>query len=260
MRRRSAVTQVALAALSGTATLGGCSGALSDLASFLGDPFGDIGSEVRSLDQGEVEDLMAELMLRFRSYLALREAIAFETIDAAPERCISDARETNGALVFVADVPCTFTDFDPTVGAIEITQQQLADNPTVFRFELDYRDVVVGDVEVSGTERITETAGSDGASVRRLDLTQNGLELDYEFRAGLVDGDTPVFDYTLEARDGGVLARVTNPTTAGGFVTVILTGLDGQLQCEVRNTLWTPERLPRGTCDNGVTFGLPDDD
>jgi len=254
--RRAAGTIVAGAlALVGA---GGCTADLSDLASFLGDPFGDIGSTVRDLDQGEIESLMGELMLRFRSYLALRAAIPFEEL--APEPCISDAHESNGALVFTADVPCTFTEAEPTAGAIGITQQQLADSPVgVFRFELEYRDVVVGDVEVSGDERITETEGSDGASVREVELTQNGIDFDYEFRAGLVDGDTPVFDYTLKARDGGVLARITNPSSSGGFVTVILTGLDGALQCEVRNSLWTPERLPRGTCDNGLVFGLPDD-
>ena len=57
---------------------------------------------------------------------------------------------------------------------------------------------------------------------------------------------------------GEVFARITNPTSIGGFVSVFLTGLDGTLACEVRDALWTPDRLPRGSCDNGVVFGLPD--
>ena len=51
---------------------------------------------------------------------------------------------------------------------------------------------------------------------------------------------------------GGVAAIVLQPGVRRGRA-----GLDGQLACEVRNSLWTPERLPRGNCDNGVVFGLP---
>lgn len=254
MTRRASLVAVAIAASST-----GCSGSLSDFASFLGDPFGDITDQVRDLDQPQLEDLMSELMLRFRSYLALREAIPFESL--APEECFLETEDTGDVFSFVADAHCTFGgDFDPASGAIGVTQQQLAVSPVgVFRFELDYREVTLGDLEVHGSERITETDSSDGASVRKLDLVQNGIELVYEFRAGLQDGEIPVFDYQLAGPDGDVLARITNPTTAGGFVSVSLTGLDGTLSCEIRNSLWTPERLPRGTCDNGVVFGLPEE-
>jgi len=244
----------------GCAVVGsGCGGSLSDFASFLGDPFGDITDQVRDLDQPQLEDLMSVLMLRFRSYLALREAIPFESL--APEECFIDSEDTGDVFSFVADAHCVFGgDFDPATGAIGVTQQQLSVSPVgVFRFEVDYREVTLGDLEVHGTERITETDSSDGASVRKLDLVQDGIELKYEFRAGLQDGEVPVFDYQLPGPDGNVIARITNPTTAGGFVSVSLTGLDGTLSCEIRNSLWTPERLPRGTCDNGVVFGLPDE-
>jgi len=236
---------------------GGCGGGISDFASFLGDPFGDITDQVRDLDETQLEDLLGELMLRFRSYLALRGAIPFERLDA--EECFLETRDTGEVFSFVADVDCVFgADVEPAAGAIGVTQQQLAVSPVgVFRFELDYREVTLGDLEVHGSERITETDSSDGASVRKLDLVQNGIELRYEFRAGLQDGEVPVFDYQLPGPGGDVLARITNPTTAGGFVTVFLTGLDGTLSCDIRNSLWTPERLPRGTCDNGVVFGLP---
>ncbi len=92
----------------------------------------------------------------------------------------------------------------------------------MFRFELDYREVTLGSLEVHGSERITETDSSDGASVRKLDLVQNGIALNYEFRAGLQDGEVPVFDYQLPGPEGDVLARITNPTSAGGFVSVFL--------------------------------------
>lgn len=238
----------------------GCGGGLSDFASFLGDPFGDISDEVRSLDEGELEPMMAELMLRFRSYIALREAIPFESL--APEECMRERRDTGESLTFVADAGCVFgAEVAPAEGEIAVVQQQLAIDPvSVFRFDLEYRNVTLGALEVDGTERITETEGDDGASVRKLDIVQDGHELVYEFRAGLEGGETPVFDYQLKGPDGDVFARITNPTTSGGFVSVFLTGLDGTLQCEIRNSLWTPERLPRGSCDNGVVFGLPPDD
>lgn len=237
----------------------GCGG-VSDFASFLGDPFGDVSDEVLTLDEVELEDLMSELMLRFRSYIALREAVPFESL--APEECVRSVRDTGETFTFVADVACVFgLDVSPASGEIVVLQQQLALDPvSVFRFELEYRDVVLGDLEIDGSERITETEGADGASVRELDVIQDGVAFDYEFRAGLLDGETPVFDYQLKGPGGDVFARITNPTTAGGFVTVFLTGLDGTLQCEVRNSLWTAERLPRGSCDNGVVFGLPPDE
>jgi hypothetical protein len=246
---------VCLAGLGGLGSAPGCGGAV-DIGNFLGDPFGDITTSVRDLDEDELNGLMSELMLRFRFYLDLRAAIPFESL--APEECISNVHDSGDAFDFLADVPCVFGEqADPAEGEIAVTQQQLSADPGVFRFAFDYRDVSLGELEVDGVEAITETEGEDGASVRKLDITQNGIDLKYEFRAGLLDGETPVFDYELSGPDGTVLARVTNPTSAGGFVTVFLTGLDGMLACEVRNSLWTPERLPRGSCDNGVVFGLP---
>ena len=251
--RRTLTTSLALASIG----LGAC--AISDLASFLGDPFGDISDEVRDLDEGQLESMMGELMLRFRSYLALRDAVPFA--DIAPDACVLASSDDGVAFTVEADVGCIFGGrVSPASGTLIVTQEQLATNPVpVFRFDLTYVDVIVGDVSVSGTEKITETDDTDGASVRKIDLVQNGRALKYEFRAGFAnEGTLPVFDYTLPSPDGDVFARITNPSTAGGFVAVILTGLDGQLDCEIRNSLWTPERLPRGTCDNGVVFGLPD--
>lgn len=234
----------------------GCDGGLSDLATFIDSPFGDITDNVRDLDEPGVEGIMNELMRRFRAYVALREAIPFEAI--APEICIADVSSTDTRISFSADVACMLAGLaSPLSGEVFVAQAQLAATPVgVFRFDLDYRAVVVGALAVSGTERITETQGADGASVRRLDLVQDGETYDYEFRVGLVDGETPVFDYQIPGPDGDVVARLTNPTTVGGLVSVFLSGLDGTLACEVRNT--DLARPPRGTCDNGVVFGLPD--
>jgi len=256
-RLRRGVAVVAVLLGCGALSEIGCGG-LSDFATFLGEPFGDVSGGVRALDQAELETLMAELMLRFRSYLTLREAIPFESL--APEQCITESRDTGASFFFVADLGCVFGEaVSPARGTVAVTQQQLAMSPNgVFRFDVDYRQVELGLLAVDGTERVTETEGSDGASVRKLDLVQDGRTFEYEFRAGLLDGETPVFDYQLAGPDGAVLARISNAVSAGGFVSVLLTGLDGTLACEVRNTLWTPERLPRGSCDNGVVFGLPD--
>jgi len=248
-------TTVALALTIGASAVA-CDGGLSDLATFIDSPFGDITDNVRDLDEPGVEQVMNELMRRFRAYVALREAVPFEAI--APEVCIANVSSTDTRLSFTADVACMLEGaVSPLSGQVRVAQTQLAATPVgVFRFDLDYRAVVVGALRVNGTERITETQSADGASVRRLDLVQDGETFDYEFRVGLVDGETPVFDYQIAGPDGDVVARLTNPTSVGGLVQVFLSGLDGTLACEVRNT--DAARPPRGTCDNGVVFGLPD--
>jgi len=240
-----------------TAALGGCSFDVSDLASFLSDDFGSITDNVQDLDREGLDQVMTTLMLRFRSYLALREAIALESLP--DESCMSEREDSGAAFFFVADVNCLFGDFSAAAeGFIAVSQRQVASDPVaVFKLELDYREVQVGDLRVSGSEKITETRGSDGAIVHVLDLIQDGTTFKYTFRAGLIDDDAPVIDYEIPGPDGDVLARITNPTSPGGFVSVFLTGLDGTLQCEVRDALWTPDRAPRGSCENGVVFGLP---
>lgn len=238
------------------AALGGCGTDLSDLASFIDSPFGDISDNVTTLDEPGVEKVMNELMRRFNGYLALRAAVPFENI--APEECITDVKQGSSSIAFTGAVDCMFAgSATPLIGTIDVKQVQLASSPVgVFKFDLGYNAVSVGTLTVDGTEKITETQDAEGASVRVLELTQNGEAFDYEFRAGLVDGETPVFDYQIPSKDGDVVARITNPTSIGGFVTVFLNGLDGTLACEVRAA--DPARPPRGTCDNGVVFGLPE--
>jgi hypothetical protein len=175
--RRTLTTSLALASIG----LGAC--AISDLASFLGDPFGDISDEVRDLDEGQLESMMGELMLRFRSYLALRDAVPFA--DIAPDACVLASSDDGVAFTVEADVGCIFGGrVSPASGTLIVTQEQLATNPVpVFRFDLTYVDVIVGDVSVSGTEKITETDDTDGASVRKIDLVQNGRALASPTRA-----------------------------------------------------------------------------
>lgn len=239
------------------APLIGCGFQISDLASFLSDDFGDISDNVQDLDGAGMQRVMDTLMLRFRSYLTLREVMPLESL--FDEDCLSELEDSGSAFFFVADANCLFGDLmSPADGFVGVSQRQVASDPVaVFVLELDYRDVVLGDLEVDGFEKIVETSGEDGAVVTELDLVQNGTAFDYSFRSGLVDEETPVIDYEIPGPDGNVFARITNPSTPGGFVSVSLTGLDGTLQCEVRDALWTPERPARGNCDNGVVFGLP---
>ena len=99
-------------------------------------------------------------------------------------------------------------------------------------------------------------SNEDGASVRTLALTQNGFEFDYAFRLGQLDPETPVFDYAFDIAGGGIAVRLTNPATVGAFASVIVTGIDGRLVCEIRDAAWEPGDAARGTCDNGASFGL----
>ncbi|TNF29497.1 MAG: hypothetical protein EP329_15480 [Deltaproteobacteria bacterium] len=247
-----------------------CDTGLSDLAKFLDSPFADLSTNVTSLDSAQLGAVMDELMLRFRTYVVLREVIDFNAL--APAGCISEMSSTSTTISFVVDVACTFgADFEPASGRIALAQEQVANDPVVLLLDVEYRDVVVGELEISGTEHIDETSADNGASIRDVDVVQNDVALDYSFRVGLLDGGIPIFDYQIPAPGGDVLARVSNPTTPGGFVSVVLTGLDGALVCEVRNAAWSPGEAARGTCCDALdldedghcatpsqVFGLPE--
>jgi len=253
----------------GAAPTASCGG-VSDLAKFLDSPFADLSTNVTSLDSAQLGAIMDELMLRFRTYLTLREIVDFNLL--APAACTSQVSSGSTTLSFVADVPCTFgADFEPTSGSIALHQEQIANDPVVLLLDVEYRDVVIGDLRISGTEHIDETSAQNGASLRDVDVVQNDVELKYSFRVGLLDGDIPVFDYQIPAPGGDVLARVSNPTSPGGFVSVVLTGLDGALACEVRDAAWSPGEAARGTCCDALelqedgtcaidsqVFGLPE--
>ncbi len=237
----------------------GCGVELSDLASFLDDDFGDISDNVLDLEGDDLEQVMATLMLRFRTYhFELRENLPID--DLFSGTCVIDQTNSGTAFRFVVDVNCLEGDrFAPAEGLVTITQRQVAAEPVaVFVVDVVYDLVTVGERPVDGLEKITITDDPNGANVTDVDFVLDGRDFDYQFRDGFIDGETPVIDYRIPGPDGEVFARITNPTSIGGFVSVFLTGLDGTLACEVRDALWTPDRLPRGSCDNGVVFGLPD--
>ncbi len=231
----------------------GCDVEPSDFASFLSDDFGRASDSVTALDESGVEAIVNDLMAKFRAYQTLREVVPFEALNNAA--CVSELDSSTTRLSMVVEGACAFG--APADGQVVALQEVLASTPVgVVRTTLDYEGVLAAGVHVDGREVITDTDGADGASVRELALEQDGVTFAYEFRLGTLEDDVPVFDYVIASRDGDVLARLTNPGSVGGFATLILSGLDGALVCEIRNT--DPTRPARGTCENGVVFGLPD--
>ncbi len=228
----------------------------SSLSNFVDAPFGDVEAKVQELDGAALGPVMTELFLRFRSYIALREAIAFAELDD-DEACMSQLDGTADDFRFVVDLACRFGASASASGQVDVRQRQIAADPVpVFRVDADYLNAHVGAVRVDGTEQIVETGTDDGGSVRTLALTQNGFAFDYAFRLGQVDEQTPVFDYAFDIDGEGVAVRLTNPATVGAFATVIVTGIDGSLRCEIRDAAWEPGDAARGTCDNGASFGF----
>lgn len=236
-----------------------CSLDVSDLASFLSDDFGDISDNVLDLDKAGLEEVMGTLMLRFRTYhFDLRDTLTIDELFSGS--CVVDSEDSGTARAVDIDVNCLKGDFvAPAEGMISISQRQIAAEPvSVFVVEITYAGVIVGERTIDGREKVTVTEDTGGANVTEVDFTLDGRAFDYTFRDGFVDDETPVIDYEIPGPDGNVFARLTNPSSVGGFVSVFLTGLDGTLDCEIRDAFWTPDRPPRGTCDNGVVFGLPE--
>ncbi len=236
----------------------GCSLDVSDLASFLSDDFGDISDNVLDLDAPRLESVMGTLMLRFRTYhFDLRDTLTIDELFSG--QCVVDSEDSGTARKVEIDVNCLKGDFvAPAEGTIAISQRQISAEPvSVFVVEIAYVGVIAGERTIDGREKITVTDDTGGANVTEVDFTLDGRAFSYTFRDGFIDDETPVIDYEIPSPDGNVFARLTNPSSVGGFVSVFLTGLDGTLTCEIRDAFWTPERPPRGTCDNGVVFGLP---
>ncbi len=246
--RRFGAAAVGLALLAAA-----CDGGPHALANFIDTPFGVAGAEVLTLDGPALQAVMDDLASRFHAYVALREAIPFSSL--VDDACLSNLTETSNSFSFDLDVACALGAAGPAEGTIGVRQEAVSFDVTTL--DLDYRGVRVGALTVDGIEAITETAGIDGASVRDLDLVQDGVAFDYQFRIGILDSDQTVIDYRLELPGGTVMARLTTAPSLGAIATVMLTGVDGTLTCELRDTPWGPDASAKGLCDNGVVFGLP---
>ncbi|MGM0576986.1 MAG: hypothetical protein ACQEXJ_14775 [Myxococcota bacterium] len=231
---------------------------VSGVADFVDEPFGEAVAPVQDLDGEALEPVMTEVLVRFRSYLALREALPFAGL-ADDEACLRDVEGGGDDFRFTVDLACRFGAASPASGSVDVDQRVVAGDPVeVVELDVTYREAQVGELRVDGTEDIRETSGEDGTSVRTLDLVQDGLGFDYRFRLGQVDPETPVFDYVFELEEGAVRVRMTNPSEPGAFATVRVTGVDGTLTCEIGDTAWAPGDAAKGTCDNGASFGFPD--
>jgi hypothetical protein len=231
--------------------LAGCDLDASDFASFLGGEFGEVSGKATSLDAEGVTRVMDVAIGRFRTWNRLREALPFSLIAESP--CSTEGPGQGGVLTITTDIACAVG--PGASGVTTLTQEQLASQPAVFRFAITYADVVMPALAVTGAESLTETIDPNGATLHDVDVVQDGVTWRYTFRSGLLDGEVPVFDYVVPSVDGQVTVRLTNPARVGEFATVFVTGSDGVLNCALRDSDW--DLPPRGTCDNGVVFGLP---
>lgn len=226
---------------------------------FLGDfvdlPFGTPTGEVAGLDSDGLGPLMTTLYTRYTRYVALRDVIPFESL--LSDACVVSTTTTNTGTQFQIDIPCAFPGVGSS-GAAFVAQRTIASAPRVTEISIDYQDVMVGEISVDGTEIIHETDGAEGTSQRQVNMVQGGITLSYEFRLGLVNGNQVVLDYVLKFAGEDLLARLTDPSSPGAAATVLLTGTDETLSCELRNVPWMADEPARGLCDNGESFGLPE--
>ena len=218
------------------------------------DVIGIPGVKVSELSEDELGPVMDTINTRFRLYLALRAALPFEVLTTPG--CLSNIVQLDDTVGFDADVRCIL---GAGSGLIRITEKTVsAGDGLATRFVLNYQQVVAGTVVVNGTEEVVEPEAFEEPSVRTLDLVQDDTPLAYTFHLNVLDGDQVVLDYALEIEDGTLLARISGPASPGALATVTLTGTDGVLTCELRNTPWVPGQPAKGFCEGGVSFGLPD--
>jgi hypothetical protein len=217
--------------------------ASGDLDLPLAMPSGD----VRSFEAATIEAIVTEVAARFRAYAALREAIPFALVTGDACTVVS----TVDAATVRADTDLACALGDAGGGAVSLVQTQ--DAAGDLRLTVRYEDAFAHGVAVAGEERIARTDA--GVATHGLDLIQDSADWRYTFRAGELSADRPVFDYLVPGPGGDVPVRLTNAETFGGFATVTLFGLDGLLRCDLRAS--EPSLGVRGTCDNGVVFGLP---
>jgi len=236
-----------------SAQVGACSP--SDLFSgdFIDLPFGLPGLSVSDLDQETLPPVMNAVSTRFRAYAALREQLPFEILSTPG--CLTDVSQSLTSVSFTMDVGCAIAGGS---GQVFVSQEDVSSTTThVTRMELEYLDVQIDDFRIEGLEVILETdPDKNGSSKRELDLVQNDTIFQYDFRLGMLDEEQLAVDYVFNLSQGSLPVRlILPPSTPGALGTVILTAMDGSLVCELRNA--TDLSAAKGTCDNGLTFGLP---
>ena len=225
------------------------------LARFVDTPLIVPTAQVLDLDVDVVVATLTDVVHRFESYLALRAAIPISAL--VTDGCFVELPFDDGGFSAEVDIPCVFGDGQVAAGAIFLQQRQLqAGPPEVSQLDLAYADVQVGSLHVSGSESITETLADQGASLRTLEVIQDGEVLSYTFQFGEIAESVQIFDYPVLLESGQALVRLTPATTLGGYATATIIGGDGSLVCEVRNTDHQAESTVKGTCAGGLVFGL----
>ncbi len=236
-----------------SAQMGACSASDLFTGDFLDLPFGQPGLSVTDLDQETVQPVMNTLSLRFRSYAALREELPFEMLSTPG--CLSDVSQDALSVSFILDVGCAIAGAS---GNVAVKQEDVSSGSTdVTRMEVEYMDVIIDDFKVHGREVILETdPDQNGSSKRELDLVQNQDVFRYDFRLGMPDEEQLAIDYVFNPSEGTLPVRLLlPPSSPGALGTVILMAMDGTVSCELRNV--SDLSIAKGTCDNGLTFGLP---
>lgn len=250
---------------------------LHELASFVDEPYVAVGADVRGLDGPTLGAVLTEVVTHYRLYgesvpaeelaerawLPLRAALPLDVLlgTRGVDVCGSGLSGTSDDIRLSVNVACAMGHLLDAAGQVDVRQRVLDREPVeVTQLDLVYRDVHVGPLDVDGAERRVTTEGDDGASVFTLDLVQDERQLGYGFRYGVLSGEEgyePVFDYEVDVGGQPAQVRLANPHTYGAFATAYVIGADGTVACEVRDAEWTPGDPVKGTCDNGVSFGLP---
>ena len=220
---------------------------------FIDVPFALPGLEKSDLDRDTLEPVMNAVNSRFRSYIELRDRLPFEALSTPG--CLTDVSQSLLSVSFTLDVECAFPNAS---GTIVVHQEDVSSSSThITRMELLYEEVRMDTFEVDGSEVILETdPDADGSSKRELDVVQDGVSFQYEFRLGMLEGEQLALDYVFNLEKGTLPVRLLlPPSTPGALGTVFLTTLDGVLVCELRNV--SDPSTAKGSCGNGLTFGLP---
>lgn len=247
---------------------GGCS--LEDLSGLLPMMSEDLvnpSTRVSTLDAIEVQGVLTEVVTRYRllnevpaedepvTWLSLHGG-AMPLDQLLGDQAMGVCASIGGPGLMSIDVACTFG--LPASGSVGLSHSVLSTSPhEVTELQFEYRDVRVGSFDVDGVESILTSDAPGSPMIFTLDLVQDGHVLDYLTRMGFTDDGMPAFDFEVTIAGDPAQVRLTIPSTIGGLLTATISGVDGALVCDVRNAAWEPGESVKGTCDNGLVFGLP---
>jgi hypothetical protein len=217
------------------------------------------------LSEQSLEALMTEVLLRFRSYEELRERLPLELLLSPGADCRDDISfDTVNGVHFLLDLSCEFA---PALngavweGSVEVAYEFVSvmdagSSPSELDILMTYWDVRLGDeFSVDGVETLFDDTSSASTTIG-LDVVQTGLDLAYEFQIEQISVDQVLISYDVQTPSGPFGVILSNPGSLGAFASATVMGIDGSLQCEIRNAAWEPGQPAKGTCEDGSVFGL----